>query len=72
MKEARTRVDWMPGPAALEGLEIARRVFPHLKTQELIDRVFLTGLYALKQPPWQPPRLDGRDRDVWRLPDGLR
>lgn len=72
MKTKRFRVDWMPGPAAQEGLRLAQKVFPHLRTQELIDRVFLTGLYALKQPPWQPPRLDGNDRDAWTLPPGSR
>lgn len=71
-KTPRVRLDWMPGDAVLQGLEIARRLFPHLKTQEIVDRVFLTGLYALQQPPWRPPTFEGTDRDRWKLPQGLR
>jgi hypothetical protein len=61
----------MPGDAAQEALRIGCRVFPHLKTQEVIDRLVLTGLYAMKQPPWSPPNFHGTDRDAWELPPPL-
>ena len=46
-------------------------LFPHLSRQAVIDRLVITGLYALKQPPWQPPELWGRHRDRWRLPTSI-
>lgn len=66
----RQRVDWMPGAAALEALAIAGDLLPHLSRQELIDRLVITGLAALKQPPL--PQLFGDDRDRWALPSHLR
>ena len=68
----RPRIDWCPGEAASEAVEIARELFPHLRKQEVIDRLVITGLYALKQPPWAPPQFVGSDRDKWALPDDLR
>lgn len=68
----RQRIDWAPGDAALEAIEIAETLFPHLRRQEIIDRLVLTGLWALRQPPAIPPRFDGCDRDQWRLPANLR
>jgi len=71
-KANRTRVDYMPGPAALAALEVAQQHFPGNNTQALIDRLVITGLSALVHGHWQPPRLYGRDRDGWKLPDDLR
>ena len=68
----RTRVEWQPGDAALEALEISRRLFPHLSRQSLIDRLVITGLAALKHTPWRPPELWGKHRDRWKLPAELR
>jgi len=68
----RLRIDWCPGDAALEAVQIAERMYPHLRRQEIIDRLVITGLWALKQPPAIPPRFDGRNRDRWRLPANLR
>lgn len=71
-KANRTRVDYMPGPAALSALEMAQAMHPDSNTQALIDRLVITGLSALLHGHWQPPRLYGRDRDGWKLPDDLR
>lgn len=70
-KADRTRVDYMPGPAALEALQVAGDMFPDANAQALIDRLVITGLSALVHGHWEPPRLYGRDRARWKLPDGL-
>lgn len=70
-KTNRVRVDYMPGAAALQALEIAQAMHPNSNAQALIDRLVITGLAALLHPPWSPPSLYGRDRDRWKLPDGL-
>lgn len=71
-KSDRVRVDYMPGPAAVEALQAAQGLFPNSNTQALIDRLVITGLSALMQGHWRPPPLYGRDRDAWKLPDDLR
>lgn len=71
-KTSRTRIDYMPGKAALEALEIASERFPRDRTQALIDRLVICGVSALEHPPWRPPALYGRDRDTWALPDNLK
>ena len=71
-KTNRVRVDYMPGPAALEALEAAHALHPDCNTQALIDRLVITGLSALVHGHWEAPRLYGRDRDRWKLPEGLR
>jgi hypothetical protein len=68
----RVRVDYMPGPAAVEALQAAQGLFPNSNTQALIDRLVITGLSALVQGHWKPPPLYGRDRDAWKLPADLR
>ncbi|KRD56084.1 hypothetical protein ASE52_07780 [Acidovorax sp. Root275] len=67
----RVRVDYMPGPAAVEALQAAQGLFPNSNTQALIDRLVITGLSALVQGHWKPPPLYGRDRDKWKLPRDL-
>lgn len=67
----RLRIDWVPGGAALQSLEIGERLWPHLRRQEVIDRLVITGLSALQHPPWRPPALPGQDRDRWSLPPAL-
>ena len=71
-KSERTRIDYMPGAAALDALEIAARMFPNTRPQALIDRLVITGLSALAHKCWEPPRLWGKDRDAWKLPEGLK
>ncbi len=71
-RAGRARVDYMPGPAAVEALQAAQGLFPNSNTQALIDRLVITGLSALVQGHWKPPPLYGRDRDAWKLPDALR
>jgi hypothetical protein len=71
-KTTRPRVDYMPGPAAVEALQAAQKLFPRSNTQSVIDRLVITGLSALVQGHWKPPALNGTNRDSWRLPDALR
>ncbi|MCZ8109299.1 MAG: hypothetical protein ACK5Y8_00800 [Betaproteobacteria bacterium] len=71
-KANRVRVDYMPGPAALEALQAAQGLHPRDNTQALLDRLVITGLSALVHGRWEPPRLFGRDREHWRLPEELR
>ena len=67
----RSRVDYMPGAAAMTALELAAEMYPRLRTQELIDKLVITGLAAMRHRPWQPPHLSGHDRDKWSLPANL-
>jgi hypothetical protein len=67
-KAPRLRVDWMPGPAACDALEIGEQLLPHLGRQAVIDKLLICGLHALRQ---SPPVLWGHDRDEWALPPGL-
>lgn len=71
-KATRTRIDYMPGPAALEALQAAQKLHPDCNTQRLIDRLVIVGLSALAHRRWEPPRLYGRDREQWKLPEELR
>lgn len=70
-KTDRVRVDYMPGPAALEALQLAQELFPDAATQALIDRMVITGLSALVHREWRAPHLYGH-RDRWKLPENLR
>ena len=67
----RSRVDYMPGAAAAMALELAAEMYPRLRTQEIIDKLVITGLSALRHKLWHPPYLSGRDRDKWALPASL-
>ena len=68
-KTTRVRVDYSPGAAALEAMQIAQELYPRDNIQALIDRLVITGLAAMS---WKAPSLFGRDRDRWELPDELR
>lgn len=68
-KSDRTRIDYMPGNAALEALGLAGEMFPNMRPQAVLDKLVITGLCALR---WKPPALYGDDRDRWKLPDELR
>lgn len=68
----RTRIDYMPGAAALEALDLAAAMFPDTRPQALLDRLVICGLSALAHKHWRAPFLGGRDRDRWKLPDDLR
>lgn len=70
-KSDRTRIDYMPGGAALEALDIASDMFPDMRPQTLLDKLVITAVSALAHKHWQPPRLWGKDRDTWKLPEGL-
>ena len=73
-KTERTRIDYMPGDAALDALNMAADLFPKLRTQALLDRLLITAVSALhhaaQHKPWQPPGMCGTDRDRWKLTDG--
>ena len=71
-KANRTRIDYMPGPAALEALQAAQELHPRDNTQALIDRLVIVGLSVIAHPPWKLPSLWGSDRDRWKLPESLR
>ncbi len=68
-KQHRTRIDYMPGNAALEALTLAAEMFPEMRPQALLDTLVITGLCAMH---WKAPALYGSDRDDWKLPDGLK
>lgn len=67
MKKAhRQRIDYMPGPAAIEALDAAGKLFPHFTSQQdLIDKLVITGLSALCHDHWRAPVLLGKDRNKW-------
>jgi len=70
-KTNRTRIDYMPGPAALQALEAAQALHPKDNTQALLDRLCIVGLSALVHRHWAPPWLHGRNRERWKLPEAL-
>ena len=71
----RTRIDYMPGGAALDALALAQAMYPKLRTQALLDRLLITAVSALHHAthhrPWQPPGMWGNDRDRWKLPESF-
>ena len=69
IKKDRTRIDYMPGSAALEALGLAAEMFPDMRSQALLDKLVITGLCALH---WKAPALYGSDRDRWKLPQELK
>lgn len=72
----RTRIDYMPGNAALDALNIAADIFPNIRMQALIDKLLITAVSALhhaaNHKQWQPPCMYGTDRDRWKLPNNLK
>lgn len=71
-KRDRIRIDYMPGAAALEALDIAAEMFPDIRPQALLDKLMITAVSALAHEHWRPPMLWGRKRDLWKLPEALR
>ena len=75
-KTERTRIDCMPGDAALDALALAGDMFPALRTQALIDRLVIVAVFAMhhaaQRKPWQPPGMWGNNRDRCRLPHVLQ
>lgn len=74
-KTERTRIDYMPGEAALDALDLAADLFPKLRTQALLDQLLITAVSALRHSsqhkPWHPPTMWGSNRDRWKLPVAL-
>lgn len=74
-KNDRTRIDYMPGNAALDALALAGQMYPDTRPQALLDKLVITAVSALvhdrDHKRWEPPRLWGRDRDSWKLPKEL-
>lgn len=72
----RQPLTYMPDRAALDALALAGEMFPNLRPQALIDRLLITAVSSiaddLAYKPWEPPHLQGRHRDAWKLPDELR
>lgn len=75
-KQDRTRIDYMPGNAALEALALAAEMFPDTRPQALLDQLVITAVSALAHERvhmrWEPPPLWGNNRDKWKLPEELR
>ena len=71
-KTERTRIDYMPGTAALDALDLAAAMFPGTRPQALLDKLVITAVSALAHKHWHAPYLYGKDRDKWKLPDDLR
>lgn len=70
-KITRTRLDYMPGAAALAALDMAAEMFPNLRSQALLDKLVITAVSALQHRHWQPPFLYGSDRDKWKAKVGV-
>lgn len=64
----RRRIDYLPGPAALDALRLAAQRYPDLRMPALLDKLVITGLSALAHEHWIAPPLHGRDRHRWRVP----
>lgn len=71
-KASHARIDYAPGPAALQALQAAQELDPQASAQAVIDRLVITGYAALLHTPWKPPTLYGRNRQRWKLPEELR
>jgi hypothetical protein len=65
----RQRIDYTPGDAALEAIDVARTLLVGHGQQDVLDRLVILGLWALKRSP--PPALLGNDRHRWTLPAEL-
>ena len=65
------RVDWCPGPAAIEALAIGEDLCPGRSRQNLIDLLVITGVSAMLASPWRPPSFPAGSRYRWRLPADL-
>lgn len=63
------RVEWLPGPAAADALQILRALHPRHSQQELIDLALIRMAWAERFPP---PQMPGRDRTRWSLPAELQ
>lgn len=68
-KKDRTRIDYMPGQAAIDALRLAAERFPNKRPQALIDKLVITGFCALNWKLPEVPKLWGNDRDRWKLPE---
>jgi len=68
MPTSKNRIDWMPGPAALDALKEAEEKWPSLNRQALIDKLVLCGLSALLHEHCTPPAMHGNNRYRWQKP----
>jgi hypothetical protein len=71
-KSERVRIDYMPGAAALQAIDIASAMFPDARPQALLDKLVITAVSVLAHKHWRAPCLHGSNRDQWKLPDTLR
>lgn len=62
------RIDWYPGPAALQALGVGEELYPQCNRQEVIDRLVITAVSAILAPQWQPPPFPAGTRHRWPLP----
>ncbi|CAM3885224.1 hypothetical protein [Roseateles saccharophilus] len=68
-KPRQTRIEWLPGPAAQQALQILRALHPSHSQQALIDLALIRMAWADRFPP---PQMPGRDRMRWALPAELK
>lgn len=73
MSQRPHRIDYEPGSAAREALELARHMLgDDMTVTALLDRLVITAVSALAHEHWCPPLLFGKNRQRWRLPASLR
>jgi hypothetical protein len=69
-------MDYMLRNVAVDALALAGDMFPDTRPQVLLDKMVITAVSALvhdrDHKRWESPRLWGRDRDAWKLPEALR
>ncbi len=74
-KNERTRIDYMPGNAALDALALAGEMFPDTRPQALLYMLVITAVSALvhdrDHKRWEPPRSWGHNRHPCSLPPGM-
>lgn len=68
-KQTQKRVEWLPGPAAADALQVLRALHPGRSQQDLIDLALIRMAWAERFPE---PQMPGRDRTRWTLPAELQ
>ena len=65
------RIEWNPGPAALEALAVGENLFPGRGRQDVIDMLVIVAVSALLSRPWRPPSFPVGTRYRWELPSDV-
>lgn len=67
-RQTQKRIEWLPGPAAQEALQILLALHPGRSQQELIDLALIRSAWTDRYPA---PQMPGPDRMRWVLPAAL-